>query len=437
MQVACDSLTWINGVTYTSSNNSATDTLQSVTGCDSVITLNLTINTTTFGVDTVWACDTFTWINGITYSTSNTTAVDTIVNALGCDSIVALYLTVTHVDSIVVRTGDSLTALQNGATYQWYNCNTGQPLNGETFQTYEPVMSGSYSVEVTLNGCTKMSICEQVNICNINANYSYTDLGSGAISFSNNSVGNITQYDWSFGDGIADSSSTVSHTYVANGNYVVVLAAQDSTVQGVCIDYYYDTISINSVANSVACQAGFSIYFDSTASSMNVVNSSTGSNLTYSWDFGDGNTSTAQFPSHTYASNGPFNLCLTVNDGNGCTDTFCDSVSSNGVVFRSGFTINVISTDPTGIHQVRLVQGKVKVFPNPISVQFWVEVIDWNSPKLAYTILDINGKIIRTKMVNNPTSEVVTFDVKDLSKGVYFIRVGDENQISTTKIIIQ
>jgi hypothetical protein len=43
IQISCDSITWIDGVTYTSSNNTATHILPNSVGCDSVVTLDLTI----------------------------------------------------------------------------------------------------------------------------------------------------------------------------------------------------------------------------------------------------------------------------------------------------------------------------------------------------------------------------------------------------------
>ena len=59
-QIACDNYTWIDGVTYTTSNNTATFTLTNVAGCDSLVTLNLTINNSNSGVDNQIACDSFT-----------------------------------------------------------------------------------------------------------------------------------------------------------------------------------------------------------------------------------------------------------------------------------------------------------------------------------------------------------------------------------------
>jgi hypothetical protein len=93
-QTACDSLTWIDGVTYTSSNNTATHTLINAIGCDSVVTLDLTINYSNSGTDVQTACDSLTWMDGVTYTSSNNTANYTLTNAAGCDSVVTLDLTI-------------------------------------------------------------------------------------------------------------------------------------------------------------------------------------------------------------------------------------------------------------------------------------------------------------------------------------------------------
>ncbi|MBQ4441813.1 MAG: gliding motility-associated C-terminal domain-containing protein, partial [Bacteroidales bacterium] len=96
IQNVCDSLTWIDGITYTESTNTPTFTLVNAVGCDSIVTLNLTVRHSTYFTDVHDVCDTFTWINGITYTESNDTAIYTLPNAVGCDSIVTLNLTVRH-----------------------------------------------------------------------------------------------------------------------------------------------------------------------------------------------------------------------------------------------------------------------------------------------------------------------------------------------------
>jgi gliding motility-associated-like protein len=97
-QVHCDSYNWMDGITYNSSTNTPTWTIPNVAGADSVITLNLTILYSTTGVDTQIACDSFTWIDGYTYTANNTTAQHTLTNADGCDSVVTLNLTMFYAD---------------------------------------------------------------------------------------------------------------------------------------------------------------------------------------------------------------------------------------------------------------------------------------------------------------------------------------------------
>jgi uncharacterized delta-60 repeat protein len=91
---SCSSLTWIDGNTYTSSTNTPTFTLESSAGCDSIITLNLIILNSSSSAETQTACSSFLWpMNGQTYTTSGQ-YIDTIPNAAGCDSIITLNLTI-------------------------------------------------------------------------------------------------------------------------------------------------------------------------------------------------------------------------------------------------------------------------------------------------------------------------------------------------------
>ncbi|NPD47999.1 MULTISPECIES: lamin tail domain-containing protein [unclassified Lentimicrobium] len=91
---ACESYTWIDGITYTEDNNTATHIIENMAGCDSIITLNLSIFENTEGIDEIEYCETYTWIDGITYTESNNSAIHMLENAVGCDSIVTLNLTI-------------------------------------------------------------------------------------------------------------------------------------------------------------------------------------------------------------------------------------------------------------------------------------------------------------------------------------------------------
>jgi hypothetical protein len=160
-QIACDSYDWIDGNTYTSSNNTATFTLTNSSGCDSVVTLDLTLNNSSTGIDTQVACDSYDWIDGNTYTSSNNTATFTLTNSLGCDSVVTLDLTIN--DVVISVTNDSGVLLANsstGLTYQWLDClDNSSEIVGETSSSFTPVSNGEYSVEVTDGNCIDTSLC--------------------------------------------------------------------------------------------------------------------------------------------------------------------------------------------------------------------------------------------------------------------------------------
>jgi hypothetical protein len=166
---ACVSYTWIDGVTYTASNSTATDTLVTSTGCDSVITLNLTINSHTSGSDIQTSCDSLTWIDGITYYSNTSNAYHTIVNAAGCDSVVRLFLTIIPIDITTSSNWSSISANAVGMTYQWMDCSDNSLIAGETNITYTATVNGSYAVIISNStGCVDTSDC--VTLTNVGIN---------------------------------------------------------------------------------------------------------------------------------------------------------------------------------------------------------------------------------------------------------------------------
>jgi hypothetical protein len=115
------------------------------------------------------ACGSFTWINGRKYTTSNDTATFVIVDgsANGCDSIITLNLTIKSVSDISTSTtGVTIKANNLTATYRWLDCNENYTvIAGQIGSSFTAAVNGSYAVELTENGCVDTSNC--VNIANV------------------------------------------------------------------------------------------------------------------------------------------------------------------------------------------------------------------------------------------------------------------------------
>jgi len=117
------------------------------------------------GTDMIVACEPIIWIDGNTYSSNNSTATFLLTTNSGCDSLVTLDLTITEFEASLVLNGTTLVASPNGASYQWIDCdNNGAPISGAINQSFTPTSSGNYAVVVTLNTCSEESDCLEVTI---------------------------------------------------------------------------------------------------------------------------------------------------------------------------------------------------------------------------------------------------------------------------------
>lgn len=89
--------------------------------------------------------------------------VDTIPNFSGCDSVITINLTVTKLVNTVTKSGQFLLADAINADYQWFDCsNAYTPIEGETNQNFVAQLNGSYAVRITQDGCIDTSTCYTV-----------------------------------------------------------------------------------------------------------------------------------------------------------------------------------------------------------------------------------------------------------------------------------
>jgi hypothetical protein len=106
------------------------------------------------------ACFEYT-LNGQTY-TSSGTYDQQYQSAFGCDSIVKLNLIINTVDTNVTQSANVLTSNEVGANYQWIKCNPDTIISGANSSTYIATSNGDYAVIVTKNGCKDTSNCHTV-----------------------------------------------------------------------------------------------------------------------------------------------------------------------------------------------------------------------------------------------------------------------------------
>ena len=172
---ACDEYYW-NGTTYTETGIYI-DTIPSQAGCDSIVTLHLTINNTVYEEEHVTACDSYSW-NGQTYANTGAYTYTTTA-ANGCDSVVTLHLTINQTQ----YTEEHLTACD---AYTW---------NGQTYTE-----SGEYTYTTTAaNGCDSIVTLhltinatkyaeETVTACDSYTWYGETYTASGEYTYTTNAT---------------------------------------------------------------------------------------------------------------------------------------------------------------------------------------------------------------------------------------------------------
>ena len=165
----CTSYTWsANNQTYTASGTYS-DTIVNNSGCDSIVTLNLTINAPTTNNTTVSSCNSYNWNGNIYTSTGVYNQVLSTSN--GCDSTVTLNLTITNSPSAVVTSPDGITLNANvvpNATYQWIYCSDITPVINQTQSQFIPQINGLYAVVVTNTCGSDTSDCSNVNTIGLN-----------------------------------------------------------------------------------------------------------------------------------------------------------------------------------------------------------------------------------------------------------------------------
>jgi PKD repeat protein len=214
-----------------------------------------------------------------------------------------------------------------GYTFNWSTGATSSGINA--------MVNTQYWVSVTdlATGCVSTDTFE-INCCSCDVRAMFNaSVNKCTVNFAGGGIvpscSQIVGYQWDFGDGNTSSLQGPSHTYAANGTYNVCLIVYATDGTDRCSDTLCKTVRIT---DCDPCECGFRPDFRYTIDKCEVkfegfANPNECTKVDkYIWDFGDGNTSTLQNPTHTYTSNGTYEVCLVVEGNDGkqkCEEKVC------------------------------------------------------------------------------------------------------------------
>ncbi len=168
-----------SGKKYYTQSGTFLDTLMNRAFCDSIVTVNVKIIPSSSKVVSLSGCrSVLSPLKNREFKYSGK-YTDTLVNYLGCDSVITWDVTVNQVNTDISLNNDTktYTATASSASYQWLDCkNAYQKVDGATQKTFKPELNGYYGVEVTQLGCTDTSFClivSGVSVSSVNGSPSF------------------------------------------------------------------------------------------------------------------------------------------------------------------------------------------------------------------------------------------------------------------------
>ncbi len=199
-----------------------------------------------------------------------------------------------------------------------------------------------------------------------------------SINFTDISTGDITSWQWDFGDGNYSTQQNPTHFYEAQGEYFVSLFIEGNDY---CFDYYEELIIVQNDTN--ICNAMFNVKLDTINNIPHTyifTDESEGDITSWYWSFGDNSFSNEQNPIHTYANGGNYSVYLTIESLFGfetCSSTYCYEISTieyynfGGQAFIGDYPININAGEDDNIATAYLYRKINNVWQYMDKREFW------------------------------------------------------------------
>ncbi|MCY7408986.1 MAG: PKD domain-containing protein [Chitinophagales bacterium] len=305
----------------------------------------------------------------------------------------------------------SFTDQSNGAT-TWNRSFGDGATSTEQNPSHTYSTAGAFNVCLTVNNvCSEAIVCNEIGVeCPaITAFFEYA-ADAQSVIFDDLSSG-ATSWNWTFGDGGSATTQNTNHTYANGGTYNVCLIVSN----GCSSDTACSVIQIECLP--------FAANYDFTQDANTVqFTDVSGTAISWSWNFGDGGTSTEQNPSYTYAANGIYVACLTASDG--CSSNeYCDTVEIIGVAITS----------------LNGNENNLTVFPNPLNDNATISFELNANSKVEISLNDVAGRLIKLLLNENLSAgnHTVSFNRNNLAAGVYLIQVKEAGAMVIKRIVIE
>ena len=273
------------------------------------------------------------------------------------------------------------------------------------------------------NGCTSSATKSLEVLIQPKAYFSAADVCAGQPIVFNNSTswaqGDIS-YSWDFSDNTSSTESDPLHTYNVNATttYNVTLKAK---IAGGCLDSFTRQITINEGPKTCDFQATPDYAFGYYGMKFEPMNS-TGSvgaqgTVTYTWVIENGGKQNGPSAQFNFLKDGSYQVTMyAVTKSTGCECSATKTVVMNRASAKS------LST------------SGVAIYPNPAIGSFNVAMTESFGTVVSIVVTNMSGAAV--KSINTQNNGLVNVDTRDLSEGVYMVRVQSGSRVATEKITI-